>query len=337
MDERDNIHSGRSGLPPVHSLGGDEDSAREVIRSMAAEDRVNFLGSLVDSTIDAIIAHRPDGAIVFFNQGASEMLGYTAAEMESLPPYGWVGSESLPGAALRIERILHDGRLGFESLARRKDGTELLTDVRCRRVETAVGPVVVAVIRDISERAEVQRALRHLAYHDSLTGLANRAAFDEVLETAIGNARRHSDLLALAYIDLDEFKPVNDQFGHAIGDEILTVIGNRLRSDVRSQDLVARLGGDEFVVVLQRLGSTTELEEIAERFLKLIETPVQTPEHKVSVTASIGMALFDSEFDDGRSLLVKADLAMYAAKHQAAVPWLVYSDEISHFEPPTDR
>lgn len=320
----------------MHSLGGDDESAREIIKSMPAEDRILFLGSLVDSTVDAIIAHRPDGGIVFFNQGAAEMLGYTDAEMDALSPYGWVGPDSIPGAPHRIERILHDGRLAFESQAIRKDGTTVATEVRCRRVETAVGPVVVAVIRDINERSEVQRTLEHLAYHDPLTGLGNRAAFDDMLGDAISNTRRYGDLLGLAYIDLDGFKPINDRFGHAIGDEVLTAIADRLRSDVRTQDMVARLGGDEFVVVLQRLSSPEELAEIAERFLQLIAQPVITSDQGVSINASVGLALFDPRTDDARTLLVKADLAMYAAKNAGALHWRIYEDSMVPTAPDPD-
>ena len=320
-------------VPPVHSLGGDGDSARTVLKSMSATEQADFHRLLADSTIDAIIAHRPDGTVIYSNQGAREMLGYSAREMEHLELYGWIAPDARIGAVERIERILHDGRLGFESKAIRKDGTLLATEVRCQRVDTAIGPVIVAVIRDVTERIEVHRTLRRLAYHDALTGLGNRAAFDEALAAAIDTTRRHGDLLGLAYIDLDKFKPINDRYGHAVGDEVLRVIGERLLGDVRSQDKVCRLGGDEFVVLLLRMGAPEELPEIAERFLSVIEAPMVALDHEVSIEASIGMAMFESASDDARSFLVKADIAMYAAKEHPQHPWLVYTEDMERSEP----
>ena len=298
--------------------------APEIARRLSPHEQAAFFSTLVDSALDAIIAHRPDGHVVWANQGAAELLGYDADEIMRIAPYGWVAPVHLSTAPTRIETILREGHLMFQSAGQRKDGTTIDTEVSARRVDTALGPVVVAVIRDVREWVESKRLLEHLAYHDSLTGLANRAFFDERLAVAIADARRFGDVLGLAYVDLDEFKPVNDHFGHDVGDEVLVEVGRRLKAEVRLQDTVARLGGDEFVIVLPRLSASEELGAVAERIAVRIDDPVLALGRTVHVTASVGLARFDAEKDDARSLLVKADIAMYAAKRDPERKWLVH-------------
>jgi len=298
----------------------------EISERLSHAEQSGFFCALVDSALDAIIAHHADGRILYANRGAAELLGYTAEQLIELPPYGWVASDEMAAAPRRIESILHDGRLTFASRARRADGSTLPTEVRSRRVDTSFGPVIVAVIRDVTERVETQRTLEHLAYHDPLTGLGNRASLDERLAVAIADAKRHGDLLGIAYIDLDEFKPVNDRHGHAVGDEVLVEVGHRLRKELREQDAIARMGGDEFVVLLPRLASREELPAVAERLIHSIEDPILASGESLNIKASIGLAYFDVATDDARSLIVKADIAMYSAKLDAAHPWLVYRE-----------
>lgn len=308
---------------------------REVTEHLDAADQSAFFCMLVDATLDAIIAHRPDGSVVYANKGATDLLGYSPEELLELQPYGWVAPDLMVGAARRIESIIHDGRLTFPSGARRKDGTVVPTEVRSSRVDTALGPIVVAVIRDVSDRRDAEQTLQHLAFHDALTKLGNRALFEQRLSVAIADAKRHGDLLGLAYVDLDEFKPINDHYGHAIGDDVLVEIGSRLRDDVREQDTVARMGGDEFVVLFPRLATREEFMGVAERLVKRIEEPILASGQVLHVKASVGLAFFDCTRDDARSLVVKADMAMYSAKQDPKRPWLLFEDgmELPHRRP----
>ncbi len=298
--------------------------APDIAGRLSATEQATFFCSLVDSAIDAIIAHRPDGSVIWANQGASELLGLTTEQIMALPPYGWVAPDQIAGAPRRIETILREGRLTFDSASRRGDGSTVSTEVNSRRVDTALGPVLIAVIRDVSEWIESKRTLEHLAYHDALTGLANRAYFDDLLARAIADSVRFGDNLGLAYLDLDEFKPVNDRYGHDVGDAVLIEVGKRLRDAVRTQDTVARIGGDEFVIILPRLSGEDELGAIAERLIARVEEPIHALGYDAAITASVGLARFDAARDDARSLLVKTDVAMYAAKKDPAHPWLVY-------------
>lgn len=281
--------------------------------------------TLVDSTVDAIIVHEPGGRLIFFNEAARVLLALDDEQMAALPPFGWVASEYKLGAPARLESILHDERKKFMSAIVRADGTIVPTEVTASRIDSTDGPLIVAVIRDVRERAEIAEHLEHLAYHDALTGVANRNAFEERLAIAIADAVRYGDLLVLAYVDLDHFKPVNDRYGHEAGDLVLIEMARRLTKSVRRQDLVARLGGDEFVVLQQRVESIDEVAAIADRLIKAVRRPVSIkPGAMVQVDASVGFSVFDKAIDDARTLLVKADVAMYEAKRDPARAWLVW-------------
>lgn len=297
----------------------------DITQRLSFEEQAGFFFTLVDAAADAIIAHRPDGTIIYANAEAAELLGYPDEQaLKQMPPYGWIAPSQLQAAPRRIERILADGLLTFESGARMRDGSVIPTEVRARRIDTPLGPMMIGVIRDISEDVQNRTALQHLAYHDGLTGVSNRTHLEDRLALSIADARRYHDEFAIAYIDLDAFKSVNERYGHTAGDTVLVEVANRLRQGVREQDTVARLGGDEFVLLFPRLRSPGEAELISHRLLGRITEPVVAGGHSISVTASIGLAAFDAGEDDARSLLVKADIAMYSAKIDPDHRWLFY-------------
>lgn len=286
--------------------------------------RIELLTLIIDSVPDAIVAHGPGGDLIFFSRGTCQMLGYTAEEMQALRPYGWVAPEAMRGAAGRLETILHEGHLQFESEVVLKDGTILPTEVIARKVLSSIGPIVVAVIHDITGRKKAQAELIHLAYHDALTGLSNRRAFEDRLAIAIGDARRHKDNLGVAYVDLDRFKPVNDRYGHEVGDDVLVTVAERLVACVREQDLVARMGGDEFIILLPRLHSEGEFAILGQRVLESVREPIEACGFSCEIDATMGFALFDVDSDDARTLVTKADTAMYAAKNDPEHSWVTW-------------
>ena len=167
--------------------------------------------------------------------------------------------------------------------------------------------------RDAARR-RYQEQLAHLAYHDGLTGLANRSLFHDRLSQALARAKRHTRTVAVLYLDLDAFKLVNDEEGHDAGDAVLVKVGGRLRGVVRTEDTVARMGGDEFAIVMEEVEDLPSVTSIAGRIVEDVARPVALSGGEVVVTASVGIAYSEDGLTDVESLLRDADLAMYRAK-----------------------
>jgi diguanylate cyclase (GGDEF)-like protein/PAS domain S-box-containing protein len=170
------------------------------------------------------------------------------------------------------------------------------------------------IIEDITDLKKSQVELKHLAYHDVLTGLPNRALFADRLEHALSQSRRRQTGLAVAYLDLDGFKPVNDSHGHAVGDLLLIDVAKRLRHALRSGDSVARIGGDEFALLLSDIGSPSELHELLDRLKTSIAQPYQVQQLEIDMSASIGVTVSPDDDSDPDALLRHADEALYEAK-----------------------
>jgi diguanylate cyclase (GGDEF)-like protein len=167
--------------------------------------------------------------------------------------------------------------------------------------------------RDAARR-RYQEQLAHLAYHDGLTGLANRSLFHDRLSQALARAKRHTRTVAVLYLDLDAFKLVNDEQGHDAGDTVLVEVGRRLRNVVRAEDTVARMGGDEFAVVMEEVEGLPSVTALAARIVEELGEPMTVQDREVVVTASVGIAYSENGLTDVESLLRDADLAMYRAK-----------------------
>jgi diguanylate cyclase (GGDEF)-like protein/PAS domain S-box-containing protein len=203
--------------------------------------------------------------------------------------------------------------------------TQLMADGKLAHVETSKIPLhdaegnvvgVLGTYEDVTERRAAEKRIEYLAYHDGLTGLPNRMLLEDRLTQAIASARRHGRIVAVLFLDLDNFKTVNDRHGHEGGDELLREMARRLAGAVRSGDTVARLGGDEFVVLLVELGGRSDILATIERVLDAIRAPVLLDRVAVSVTASLGVAVFPDQEASGEDLLRSADAAMYQAKEQ---------------------
>lgn len=299
---------------------------RDLTRRKAMMDELLLKSVLLDSTVDSIIVNTPDGKALYMNGPAHQALGLGEVDLSQAAPYFWIGPKYEVLGPSRNEAIMTQGYHTFEGEALRADGTTFPMEVTASKLELPGGPVIVSVIRDVTDRMHAEEAVRHLAYHDPLTGLANRTQMRDQLTLAIASSRRHGDILGVAYLDLDGFKPINDTLGHATGDKALALIADRLRDSVRAGDTVARLGGDEFAVVLPRIADSGDLEYAAKKLYDAIATPMSIDGHLLTITASIGLALFDPDIDDIDSLLIKADLAMYSGKRGGSCGWAVYRD-----------
>jgi diguanylate cyclase (GGDEF)-like protein len=212
---------------------------------------------------------------------------------------------------------LGKGRWEGQAWLRRRDGSAFAAWLCLSALPAAggtEGPAVIGTVCNISTLRQHDQQLRHLAFHDPLTGLPNRRLLTRDLTRAIARARRHQQGLAVMFIDLDHFKWINDSQGHAVGDRVLAEVAARLQQTVRSGDALARLGGDEFMLVLEDMSSRHDAAAMARKAIAAIAQPIDVEGRSVSVSASIGIALFPDAGQDAASLMHAADLAMYRAK-----------------------
>lgn len=295
------------------------------------EERIK--SAAFDAALDAIIVHDMDGNLLHFNKAAAAAADMSAEAFARLGQWGWVPPEHRSGIPAHFEHVLTEGSAFFESMGMRADGSTYSSEVHARLLELTDGAVMVSVVRDIMERKRSDAAVHAMAYHDMLTGLPNRVLFSERAEQAMADTHRHGDRLGLAFIDLDNFKPINDRVGHQGGDSVLITIASRLVKAVRAGDTVARLGGDEFVILLPRLSDVDALEGLGEKLCRVVCEPVNVNGTEVSIHASVGLALFEPDTDRLSSLLSKADMAMYAAK-RSGERWSVFDEGLLHWRAP---
>lgn len=300
---------------------------RDISERVSLEAELRLKSEIFDSAFDAIIVHDLEGTPVFANRTAAIRAGMSREEFMRLGRWGWVDEGDRAFIPERVALLVEKGSHVFESHDRRSDGTAYPVEVHARVVELGGRSVIISVVRDTTERIAAMAAMKRMAFSDPLTGLANRAHFITAIERAIDDARRHGDVLAVVFLDLDDFKPVNDRLGHAAGDQVLMDLAKRFSGALRSTDTVARMGGDEFAVVLPRIANdSTALREALHKLAACVAAPTTVVGEEVSVTASIGAAIFDAKVDTADTLLAKADGAMYAAKRSGVV-WEIWGQK----------
>lgn len=286
--------------------------------------QLELRSQLLENIGDGLIAHTLDGMIVYANERAARMLGYEPAELLTLSPWSWITPEHREHLPERIEQIRSSNGLVFEYRCLGRNGLAPPVEIHSRIVHAEPwGEIVVSVSRDISERSAAQEAMRRLAFYDKLTGLSNRVMLESRIESALGAALDHDEIVGLIYMDLDDFKPVNDTHGHTMGDRVLRIVGERMLNSVRDTDTVARVGGDEFIALFPRLASKRELAAKAQSLAECIAQPIVIEGAVVSVSVSVGLATYrKGEHHD--ELITRADHAMYHAKLHGHAGWSEY-------------
>ena len=271
--------------------------------------------ALVEHSSDIITVLAPDLTVRWQSPTVHKTLGRSAESLvgrrltDLLDPADRQRVEGHIAAA-----ISKSGNVTFTARFRHASGDwrHLEVIAENRLTDPLIGGVVLSM-RDITERKSLEEELRHQAFHDALTGLANRALFEDRLAHALAGARRHGRPVAVLFLDLDDFKTINDSLGHSSGDELLRAVAIRIATILRVTDTAARLGGDEFGVLLENTDDDSEAETIARRLLEVLKPPIQIAGRELRVTASIGVAKSDGS-RGADELLRNADTAMYAAK-----------------------
>jgi len=305
-------------LESVHMLGEviegtivditDRKLAETALRDSEARYRL-----MAENSTDLIARTTPDGIFLYASDALRSLLGFEPAEIVGTSIRTYVHPEDRP-----VLRTIVPDTKGhtFSYRARRKDGTFVWFESTSRAIPGADGNVseIISVSRDISERRRAEEQIEYQAYHDALTGLPNRLLFRDRLTIALAHAKRQQSPLVVMFLDLDRFKFVNDTLGHSLGDDMLRVIAERIRSVLREGDTIARMGGDEFTVLLSDLNQADDAAKIARKLLEAVAVPVRVEGHELYVTTSIGIALHPGDGDTAELLLKNADSAMYRAK-----------------------
>lgn len=270
----------------------------------------------MDATADGIfLVSRARLRFVEVNATICSMLGYTRAQLLEVGPTA-LGTASLDELAMIYDTIITQ-RLGndrTERQLRHQDGSLIQVELTQQAHRAGADWIIVGVVRDITERKEAQRRLLHLAHYDALTGLPNRTLFYDSLAKTLAVAATNGWSVAVMFLDVDHFKSVNDNLGHAVGDELLRQVGQRLVDCIRARDTVGRLGGDEFALILKYSDGPQNLTALAVKMREALRKPFDLLGHEVLATASIGVTLFPEDALDPETLIKFADTAMYRAK-----------------------
>ncbi|MBI1907584.1 MAG: EAL domain-containing protein [Rhodocyclales bacterium] len=302
---------------------------------LAAEQQLRLFGRAIESSINGVMitdALAPTHPIVYVNAAMEAITGYAAHEVIGGNGRIFVGNEVDQAALERIRIALRRRAPGHAVLrCRRKDATPFWNELFLAPVADESGVVThfISIFNDVTERVRREQELEHLATRDVLTGLANRTLLADRLEFSIARAQRDHTVVGVLLVDLDQFKNVNDNLGHALGDMLLKAVALRLEDCMRDGDTVARMGGDEFVVVLSGLEHPDDATGVAHKLMTALEQPLRINDQELFVTASIGISLYPRDGHDAESLLRLADLAMYRAKESGRNAWCCYSPDMN--------
>jgi diguanylate cyclase (GGDEF)-like protein/PAS domain S-box-containing protein len=310
------VESGLRALATQVSLALESAALSEEIHHRAGEAR---FGALIRHSSDLITVLDAEARVVYQSPSIERVLGISADEVVGTR-FDWLLA---PGEGSRLLHLLADGAANagvatevLQCALRHRDGstrqfeiqhTNLLADEHVRGI--------VLNSRDISERKAFEAQLQHQAFHDPVTGLANRALFAERVRHAVARTRREHTGLAVIFMDLDDFKTVNDSLGHAAGDRVLLEVAQRLDASVRASDTAARFGGDEFAILLEAIEDAQEAADTAERILEDLGRTLTLDHKEIGIRASLGISVVQGEaVADADELIRNADAAMYIAK-----------------------
>jgi diguanylate cyclase (GGDEF)-like protein/PAS domain S-box-containing protein len=288
------------------------------------EESQRLAQSVFDAASEAIMVTDAGNRIVAVNPAFSRITGYLPQEVLGRNPSLLAsGQHDVVFYRGLWQRLLQDGHWQGEISNRRKDGRVYVEWLKIAVVRDEDGQPrrYVALFSDVTERKRHEDAVWHQANFDTLTGLPNRQLLDDRLDRALAQAGRRHAQVAVLFIDLDRFKPVNDNYGHGTGDELLRQVARRLEQTLRDEDTVARLGGDEFVAVLPDLVAGDAPVRAAEKLIAALSAPFRVGEHYLEISCSVGIAIYPRDAVDAAGLIEKADVAMYRAKDAGRSIW----------------
>jgi diguanylate cyclase (GGDEF)-like protein/PAS domain S-box-containing protein len=296
----------------------DSEAAHQALQVSETRHRL-----LADNASDVIWTTDLEGRFTYVSPSVEKLRGYTASEVVEQSIEQRLTPASTPVARDGIGRLVQAIRAGQPAQTFRaeleqpcKNGSTVWTEISVSAMRDETGQVIglLGLSRDIGVRRETEELLRQMAQHDPLTRLPNRALFSDRLQQALADARRNQTKLAVMFVDFDNFKPINDSLGHAVGDLLLQEAALRMQACIRQSDTVARIGGDEFVVLLRHIDNINNAQQVGDKIRQALCQPFELADQILGISASIGIALYPEHGKDEIELAKQADLAMYRAK-----------------------
>jgi len=279
---------------------------------------LNKFKSMLDQTLEAVYMYDPESLrFTYVNKGAVLQLGYSETELLQMTTVDIKPYVTMEQFRQAIQPLIEGVQpsLTFPSIHRHKDGHDVPVEIVLQLIRLeGQEPRFVGTVSDISARKQWEQRMTHLVNHDALTNLPNRHLLQDRIGQVLLQTRRNGGQGALLFIDLDQFKVINDSMGHDVGDSLLKEVAQRLVSSLRSQDTVARQGGDEFIVLLPSVAHAQDAEILAQKLLDALKFPYHLKGKQLHISASIGIAVFPGDGEDADTLLKHSDTAMYHAK-----------------------
>ena len=314
---------------------------RDITHRKEAEERALLWANILESSAEAIVIADARRRVVQVNRAFTHVTGYGAEEIIGRDP-GFLTSSERHDAAFyaRMWKTIADtGRWQGDIWNRRRNGEIYPGWLSITSVHNVAGELThyVGVFSDITERKASADRIEFLANNDSLTGLPNRAVMNERIEQSLATAQSNRSTLAVLFLDLDRFKTINDSLGHPIGDMLLQRVAARLKGSVRDTDSVSRVGGDEFLILLPEIAHAQEAAVVADNTLAALRDPIETGEHVLRITGSIGISIYPDDAVEVAALIKNADAAMYHAKERGRNNYQFFTHDMNarayeHFE-----
>ncbi|QOP40496.1 EAL domain-containing protein [Sulfurimonas marina] len=310
----------------------------DISQIVELESEYKKQAKILENIHDSVISVDNCGNIVTWNNGSQRLFGYEAAEVIGRNIKLIYSKNNKTALSEYFEDINDTNNINDEFKMIKKDGSEIICDISLSVSTDNHNNITgyIGYIQDITKQKETKKMLdiqteklRHQAHHDMLTNLPNRVLFRDRLNQNIATAKRYDKKFALLFIDLDQFKNINDSLGHHIGDEVLIEASKRLSSVIREEDTLARLGGDEFTIILKDIKDAKSATIVAQKIIDILKDPIIIQELELYVSSSIGIAVYPDDTKEGDNLLKYADAAMYKAKDEGRNNYQYYSSEMT--------